>query len=334
MEARREGKCYITHILIGICAFNILILSEQAKAALNVNKAARDLLESRFATSIILTDSDAIEFGIKSFDPNGVFHTQNDDLGNQRSLENRKEKSVYALPLTYHFDIEGSPNRSVLMLKAFAIDTEEEVSLINDSQPKDTIKELTLGGSVGYGYEMHLADGFTFTPSVTSHLIYYKNTYDARSPFSELFEQTFDGLLLNTSAWSNIFETAVALNYDLPTSWGKWHFGSQLKYFYGYTWGEARDAGNPHGGYVTNQATAFIDIYDQKQTIFAGIKRIDMSDELVLEFGSNHYYEASFGWLFNNPTKWDWVDNIGLGVNFNYGSNLKGGSIVLYYNKM
>lgn len=334
MSVKLEDNNYLSLVFIGMYSFSILTFSGQAEAALNVKKAARDLLESRFATSIILTDSDAIEFGIKSFDPNGVFHTQNDDLGNQRALENRKEKSVYALPLTYHFDIEGSQNRSVLMLKAFAIDTEEQVSLINDSQPKDTIKELTLGGSVGYGYEMPFAGGFTFTPSVTSHLIYYKNTYDARSPFSELFEQTFDGLLLNTSAWAHIIEPSLTLNYELPTSWGKWHFGSDWNYFYGYTWGEAEDAGNPKGGYVTNQATAYFDVLDKKSTLFVGVKRIDMSDELVSEFGDNYYYEASAGWLFNNPTKWDWVDNIGLGVNFNYGSNLKGGSIVLYYNKM
>jgi hypothetical protein len=37
--------------------------------------------------------------------------------------------------------------------------------------------------------------------------------------------------------------------------------------------------------------------------------------------------------LMTPPFKIDYVDNIGIGLSINYGSDLKGGSIVLFFNQ-
>ncbi|MCG6295872.1 Solitary outer membrane autotransporter beta-barrel domain, partial [Vibrio vulnificus] len=49
--------------------------------------------------------------------------------------------------------------------------------------------------------------------------------------------------------------------------------------------------------------------------------------------GTHHYYEASVGWLMTPPFKTQWVDNVGIGLSLNYGSALKGGSLVLFFNQ-
>ncbi|WP_244249518.1 Solitary outer membrane autotransporter beta-barrel domain, partial [Vibrio fluvialis] len=49
--------------------------------------------------------------------------------------------------------------------------------------------------------------------------------------------------------------------------------------------------------------------------------------------GTSMYYEASVGWLMTPPFEISFIDNIGIGLAFNYGSAFKGGSIVLFFNQ-
>ncbi|MFB9255194.1 Solitary outer membrane autotransporter beta-barrel domain [Vibrio agarivorans] len=63
------------------------------------------------------------------------------------------------------------------------------------------------------------------------------------------------------------------------------------------------------------------------------IEGVDLSDDAVAEFNTNHYYEAYVGYLIYRPFSSVLVDNIGIRLNFNYGSDFKGGAIVLYFNK-
>ncbi|HIF8937804.1 TPA: Solitary outer membrane autotransporter beta-barrel domain, partial [Vibrio cholerae] len=60
---------------------------------------------------------------------------------------------------------------------------------------------------------------------------------------------------------------------------------------------------------------------------------VDVGSTPQEPLGTSNYYEASFGWLMTPPFEMELVDNIGLGLTFNYGSAFKGGSIVLFFNQ-
>lgn len=317
-----------------ISAASILLLSKHVFAD-ELNDDIKSILQNRFAAAVFLSDTDAIEFGIASFDPNQVLNTDNEDLGSQQALNERRSKSVYVLPYLREFRRDESPHRHQLLAKGFLIDTENRFSLDEENLPKDRLDELTVGAALGYGYQYNVNEVFSVTPSLIGHVIYYQNDYTANSDISRLVEIFLDGRVFNVSAWSAIAEPAIDFDYHHPRPWGKWHFNSKWSYFYGTTWGSANngDIGNPQGWYVTNQVTVYWDLFDRTQSLFTGFKRVDLSPELQSELGTDHYYESSIGWLFQDPVRWEWLDNVGVGLTFNYGSSINGGSLMFYYNK-
>jgi hypothetical protein len=296
------------------------------------NEQIKALLQSRFAAAVILTDTDAIEFGFASFDPNEVIDTGDDNLGSEQASQNRKNKSSYIIPYSMQL---GEREQHTISSKLFYINSKNDISLVSDFESDEQLQEQSFGGAIGYSYDHPLSEHWTVAPSIATHLIYYKNSYSTSAPEGEEIAELLDGRVLNTSAWSLLFEPGLKFDFRKPEEWGKWHFSSKWSYFNGFGWGDANDGdiGNTDGWYITNQITGYYDIFDKRHTVFAGAKRVDLSVILQSELGAQHYYEASVGWLYNNPTRWEAIKNIGIGLNFNYGSSLKGGSILFHFNK-
>lgn len=322
--------CYSLYINCAV----VLISSPHVKASSLQNDIA-DILSQRFSATVLLTDSDAIEFGVGSFNPNDYVNINNDNLGSAQALAERRNKSLYLLPYTHRVASTNANASHLWFFKAYSLRTRSEFSLFDNTANNDVLDESVLGLAVGYGYRYSLNDNFNITPKLSSHLMHYTNRFSANSVQSEIVEVFFEGSLFNTSAWSNVYEPSIGFEYDMLTVWGNWMFTSTWSYFYGFTWGEANNGkiSDPHGWYVTNQVTWRYDVFDGSTTPFVGFKRVDLSSALRSELSTEHYYETSFGWLFNRPTDLDWIDNIGIGINLNYGSSLRGGSISLYYNK-
>ncbi len=292
-----------------------------------------DLLQQRFSVAILLSDTDAIAFGIGDFDPNALFDTTNPEFGTEDSVNERRSKSVYVLPYTTNFAIQDSEDLHELAFKAYAIQTENDLKLFGTS--KDLLKEETFGISAGYGYLHEATERITLSTRATTHLIRYQNSFSTDNELSSIVGRILDGRAINVSAWAAIIQPSIKAKYTHPTTWGKWHASSTLNSFIGHSWGSANNGniGNPKGWYLSNEVTGYYTINHDNQALFTGLKRVDLSRDLSDELGSPHYYEASIGWLFYTPKPFEWVDNFGIGVNFNYGSSLRGGSIQLYYNK-
>ena len=62
--------------------------------------------------------------------------------------------------------------------------------------------------------------------------------------------------------------------------------------------------------------------------------RYDLGADLDGPLGNHCYYEAGVGWLLDvQKLNIPFVDNIGVGINLNYGSVLRGGTLVLLFNE-
>ncbi|NMS30564.1 Solitary outer membrane autotransporter beta-barrel domain, partial [Vibrio parahaemolyticus] len=65
-----------------------------------LDKEISNLLQQRFSIAVLLSDTDAIAFGIGDFDPNALFDTANPEFGTEESINERRSKPVYVLPYT------------------------------------------------------------------------------------------------------------------------------------------------------------------------------------------------------------------------------------------
>lgn len=292
----------------------------------------KDIFEEDFAAAIILTDSEALTLGFKDFDPNSIFNIDNENIGSQDALERRKNIGVSALPIT--FDLSNDKmfdRRAVVRFSALRIEDQ-----ILDGP--DSHRKYVLGVFSGYEQEIHFSPHWTFETGIGVHLQYLNSNYDFQSPFSKLFQRFIDGKLVNTSAWAASLQPKVGFNYTKDKQWGQVKLKSNFNYFSGYGWGQANDGdvGTPEGWYWSNEAKVFYDVTDwgrSIQTVYTSIRRVDIGGDTIGILGSSHYYEGTVGWLLTPPFHIPMVDNVGIGLSINYGSDLKGGSIVLFFNQ-
>ncbi|GAA5646890.1 Solitary outer membrane autotransporter beta-barrel domain [Vibrio proteolyticus] len=318
--------------------FSVLTASQQISAN-QLDDAIIKSFEHRFASVVVLTDTDVIKFGVNDFNPNRALNLDNENLGSDDAVERRKQNSVVAIPLTFEFDEPDSDNQHRIYLRLSGIFTDSDTQLLQGDVPEDNLKETIISGFAAYRYRMNLTENWRLIPGIGTHLIHYKNDFTANSLESqELIDVFLKDRLVDVSAWSNIYEPTLKFEYHDEPEWGKWKVVSSWHYFYGYGWGDANsgNVGNPEGWYVSNGAELFYNITqwgNSLQSLYASISRIDLGGDTPSEFGTDYYYETSIGWLMTPPFEADWIDNIGIGINVNYGSDYKGGSIVLFFNQ-
>lgn len=296
-----------------------------------------NFLEQSFAYTVVLSDSDVFTVGIKDFNPNELFNTDNPELGTEDSVANRKKYGISTLPMSFRLNDEEEQNKHELFFRMSGLATDENIRWGNETV-FDDFRQVILDVYTAYRYEYKLDDHWTITPGIGTHLMRYENTMDYNSATGKSYAPILDGLLFNTTAWANIYEPHLKLSYKKNEDWGKWQVSSAGHYFYGYGWGEANqgEIGNSEGWYIVNSATLVYDIEQigrSIQSVYSTIRRVDVGSDVSQPLGTTFYYEATVGWLMTPPFEISFVDNIGLGLTFNYGSAFKGGSLVLFFNQ-
>ncbi|EGU43326.1 Solitary outer membrane autotransporter beta-barrel domain [Vibrio splendidus] len=316
----------------------VLCLIPPPTVSANVlSDAFRKELEQRFATSVLLNDTDVFTFGINNFDPNEVFSLDNEDIGSNDSVSRRQNITSLSLPYTFEQPnyIEDNHQEITLRLSALRIENDVEYAATIKS---DYQKESVVSGYVEFANVSQLNEYWSFHSGIGNHISYYRNDFEYRSSLLEPIQDQLDGLYYNTDAWAYIIEPKIKLTFEDKNHWGRYKLSTSLHYFNGVGWGEANngDIGNPEGWYIANEAKIFYDLvrWDKNITsMYSSIRRIDIGGDTVEPMGTTSYYEGSVGWLLNPNLFNEWVDNVGIGFTINYGSSLKGGSLVLFFNQ-
>ncbi len=298
---------------------------------------AQSFLEESFAYTVVLSDSDVFTVGIKDFNPNKLFNTDFEQLGTDDSIANRKKYGVSTLPMSFRLNDEDEKNTHELFFKLSALGSEEKIRWENETIDDD-LRQVVADIYTAYRYEYVIDEHWTVTPGFGAHLMWYRNIVDYNSATGRLYSRYLDGVIFNTSAWANIYEPHIKLSYQKDENWGKWKFSSSGHYFYGFGWGEANNGnvGTPEGWYIVNSATVLYDFSQlgrSVQSVYSTLRRVDVGSDVSEPLGTSFYYEATVGWLMTPPFDISYVDNIGLGLTFNYGSAFKGGSLVLFFNQ-
>jgi hypothetical protein len=294
-------------------------------------------LERTFATSVLLNDTDVFTFGINNFDPNKVFSLDNEDIGSKDSVSRRKDITSISLPYTFELPEYIEDNHQEITLRLSALRIEKDISYASTVK-SDFQKESVISGYVEFANVSQLDEHWSFSSAIGNHISYYRNDFEYRSSLLETIKDQLDNVYLNTDAWAYIIEPKIKMTFEDKNDWGKYKLSTSWHYFNGIGWGEANNGnvGYPEGWYIANEAKIFYDLirWDKNITsMYSSIRRIDIGGDTVASMGTTSYYEGSVGWLLNPNLFNDWVDNVGIGFTINYGSSLKGGSLVIFFNQ-
>ncbi|WP_018983169.1 Solitary outer membrane autotransporter beta-barrel domain [Salinimonas chungwhensis] len=313
-----------------------LVLTPSLTHANELERQAAISVESAFATASLLSDNDVVKLGFLNFNPNDVIGTSNEALGSSDATSLRSGIDRFNFPLNITSQ-EGESTTWKLGGRASYVNIEQELFLGADLQNRgdeltDRVISLSLGGGAIHQIDRH----WTLSANMNVTWMKYRNRIDYRTDVSEQIKNRFNGLLVNFDVEMLMLEPMISLAYSWQHQDIEFSLSSDFHYLHGF----AIDTSNPAhdvepnewyviGGLDVSQPVSFFGADDQVMKY--RLSRVELSNLLTQQMGSGHYYEAEIGWVKKRPDYADYIKEYGVGVNFNYGSILKGGTLVLYY---
>ncbi|PSV93257.1 hypothetical protein CTM89_02240 [Photobacterium leiognathi] len=326
---------YLIRRLILILIISISFYSVLVKA--QSYPSLEQFYEKKVARAMVLANSDIFTVGLFQFNPNSIFGTDNNILGDINSLKQRETLRSLSIPFNYTLKKTDTTQHQLLSgLSALIIKEDNE-----ESDPNAFInsQESHYKAMVGYRYKRELKDNWLFSGGVRFHLLYYESNVTINDPeVRAFFDFVFGDTFPSTSFWSLLAEPELSITFRQPYQWGGYNLITQWQYFLDHSWGDANfgDAGNPEGWYFTNGIELYWipsrNFLTKKHKFFTQLNRIDLGSRAQIAMDTSHYYEWAVGWLVDKPFKTDWIDNLGLGLNINSHSHYRGASFVLYFN--
>ena len=310
-----------------------------------VDKAiARDItpagqFEEAFATSLVLSDSNMITFGIADFNPNNYLETDNENIGSSDSSDLRSKMTVYSLP--YTFELTDDPDSlwsHEITLRASYVNTDIDVKFDDKSSPDSDLDEV-FGLYAEYAQNYIFRENWTISFGNALHLMHYKNTHQYNSRFSQALSPALNGTFYNVSTNTFMIEPKITFEYKKDTDWGEWRFNNSYHYAFGQGFGGTSNASpdvNPEVWRFVNSVQLRYNMAHWNrfaQVLYLKAKRVDLGGDVNEPLGTNYYYEFNIAWLIDTRKWISLVDNVGIGFTFNVGSALRGGSIVLFYDE-
>lgn len=293
-----------------------------------------------FALAAFLTQGDNIRFGIWDFDPNEIAQLDDPELGSAESSELRRSIRNVLIPLTTqtHF-----PQwRSILTwggsLSYLEVSREGQL-VVSDDGALDEFENtvFSIGANAEWAY--YPKPRWALLGRLEGRWMRYRNDTDYRSPASAEFSRILDGLVANITVKALMSETSVGTRYVYP--WGRsvWTWSADFNYLAGDTYDTDRPAAHdtqPEAWYVRSgvriKDPSMIPFW-RDQSLWLEANRIDVGGDLDGQLGNSHYYEVGGGWQMELPGGLSFLDSVSIGINLNYGSVLRGGTLVLLFNE-
>jgi hypothetical protein len=294
-------------------------------------------LEQAFAISSVMSDSDALTFGIADFELNYIVDPDDPNWGDEKTLDFKKSIDILVLPYTWQLpDIEPDWSQTIKM-RVFYIEVERNTEPLQGFTNFEN--EQVFGGFVQYSQHYQLSNHWYSGLSLGTHIMHYRNEYNYSKGFPPELIEILDGHIFNTSATVLMAEPVLKFGYQKNKSWGQWTLHNSNHYLYGKgIGGSAKNSSDvtPQGWRVVNGLELKFDVptlWGISDHIAVDFKRIDIGGDMSVLADNGYYYETSIGWVIDTKNKIPFLDNVGIGFNINYGSSISGGTVVLYYNE-
>ncbi|TEW53967.1 hypothetical protein E2R68_10815 [Psychromonas sp. RZ22] len=290
-----------------------------------------------FATGVFLNNSDAISFGLANFDPKTILQQHPDPDVASKSVELRNQLTVTNLPYTIQYTDKNNTFYDEIKFNLSYIAQNQDQDFPGTSI-EDTNKDTIWGFYTAYNRNWVLGRGWQLSSGLGQYLMHYKNEHNYNSVESASYKDVLDGQYYNLSSNAFVLEPSIGLKYQQDQGWGYWTFNSNYQYFYGLSFGgaEAARSANPQGWEVTNSIKTYINLYENKyqlESLYIKTERVDIGGDVRPALGSDYYYEFGLGLLVKVNSFPSFIENVGIGLNMNVGSDLAGGSLVFYFNE-
>lgn len=289
-----------------------------------------------FATSVLLSDSDAISFGIVNFDPNTLFSSHPQLVTEGDSIELRNQLSVTNLPFSLPLQRASNSYQDEFRFNFTYIQQKQKQNFSNIESDinKDTIYSLYSA----FNRDWTLADGWKLTTGLGQHVMHHQNEHQYNSSESLSLQDQLDGQFYNLNSNAYVIEPILGVKFKQQQGWGYWTFNSKYQYFYGWSFGgdNATQGANPEGWEFANTLKTHLNLFSNQQqleSLYLKAQRVDIGGDVRPSFGTDYYYEFGVGLLVKINALPDFIENVGIGINVNMGSELAGGSLVFYFNE-
>lgn len=309
-------------------------------AAADLDHTVQNFLSQAFTTSVLLTDGETMRFGFWDFDPNEFIELDDDNFGNAEATAKRQNITSASLPWSWTLDTPIPGDELQLYSRLSYLEVVRKGQIVaSDSTLNDEIDHTVTSGTLGVNWRQPLDGALNLTLRQNFHWMHYDNETKYRSEQSRTVQPFLDGVLTNFSVNAVMAEPSAMLSYDLTSRRGtEWHLFTDYHYMLGDTYDTAITAhdANPEAWFWSNGArmkSPLISSLLRGQNVWFRAARVDMGADLDGALGNSHYYEAGVAWLLDTGDHIPLLDNIGIGLNFNYGSVLRGGSLVLMLNE-
>ncbi|WP_427982843.1 Solitary outer membrane autotransporter beta-barrel domain [Agarivorans sp.] len=323
-----------------------LVLSTQAKARLVAGHMQHEILPfvqrnlaGSFAADAVLHDRETLTIGVANFNPRKFIPIDDEDLGDEDSRKRKNQIKAFTLPFTEFLPWHGASWESYFTGHLGFTQRYHEISLFEEidarrDQERVRFYSLYLAGGVHWD----LWSNWRLSAELGGSLRRMEQRYSYNNSISQQFQPLFDGILSNFSLNAWMLEPKVALEYQKRWSRHKFRYRSRLSQLYGESFGSALSAHqfNIQGTYWRNTAAYSHPLGRLWDVSLAGQlswSRVDLTGHTRQALETPHYYELGFDLLMGTGAYGKgWLDNLNIGLIFNYGSAIKGGSLVLNYN--
>lgn len=292
-------------------------------------------IESVLATSMVLTDTEAVTFGVLEFDPNSIVPLLDGEYASENSIERRRSVTTYTLPTRWQLSPDNARLRWHVAAHASYLRFEQDMVIGEVENPTtERAKSRVYDAYIANGWSYQVNERWRVSADAGLHLLRYSGGYQT----SNSDAPTDVTALIKSDATALIGEAQGRLLYKNADASLPWEIQSTYSYYYGRTVSAESnlDGVRPETWSWSNSVIVrwhLSPIQDIPNQLRFLTRRIDLGGDVTHTFDTHHYYEFGVGWLFDTHEKVSWMGNIGLSVSVNIGSALSGGSIVLLYNE-
>lgn len=328
-----------------VLAVSSLLLAFMANPACSQNvelpeeyvQTVRDFAAQNIALAIVLADANLITLGVMDFDPNELVDFGDLEVGNAESLKQRSQRSTYSIPWSLPSRNLSGQLSQQFQLRLSYVAADQDIVFDNASFP-NAFEEQTymLFGESTWRYKIN--QQWTLHAGLGAQLVHYNNDFDYADPEIEPLSYILDDTLFNTSFTALLADPTFGASYRGEVLGQTWQYKLNYRYAIGHTIdtnSHSQDT-DIETGRLSNTLVYHYDtanVLNRRSQIRLLASRIDVGGDAVSPMGAHHYYEVGAGWLIDTSNDIRLLNNVGIGLALNIGSNLSGGSLVILFNE-
>lgn len=299
----------------------------------------RQQLAETFSVAAFLTNGETIRFGIWDFDPNEVLRLEDTELGSAESSELRRSIRNVMVPITTETPLPQWNSRLIWggSLAFFEV-TREGQLVVSDESTFDTVRNQVFSAGAHARWDYFLRPDWHLRARIEGRWMRYRNDTEFRTLESRRISPELDGLISNIEVKALMTETAIGTWYQNYLRGSIWHWTADIHYLAGDTYDTDLPAQNTQPrAWFTRAGVRIKDPsmipFWKDQSLWLEAYRVDVGGDLDGQLGNDHYYEVGGGWQMEMPRWVPYLENIAIGINLNYGSVLRGGTLVFLFNE-